>query len=66
VKLRPATVLHLMRLSESTNEAEAASARATLAAAHVWAVELPSAGADVWLWRLLAGLGRGIGVAVSV
>jgi len=64
VKLRPATVLHLMRLSESTNEAEAASARATLAAAHVWAVELPSAGADVWLWRLLAGLGRGIGVAV--
>lgn len=64
MKLRPATVLHLMRLSESTNEAEAASARATLAAAHVWAVELPSAGADVWLWRLLAGLGRGIGVAV--
>jgi hypothetical protein len=53
-----------MRLVESTNEAEAASARATLAAAHVWAVELPSAGADVWLWRLLAGLGRGIGVAV--
>lgn len=64
MKLRPATVLHLMRLSESTNEAEAASARATLAAAHVWAVELPSAGADVWLWRLLAGLGRGVGVVV--
>ena len=64
MKLRPATVLHLMRLAESTNEAEAASARATLAAAHVWAVELPSAGADVWLWRLLAGLGRGVGVAV--
>jgi hypothetical protein len=64
VKLRPSTVLHLMRLVESTNEAEAASARATLAAAHVWAVELPSAGADVWLWRLLAGLGRGIGVVV--
>jgi hypothetical protein len=64
VKLRPSTVLHLMRLVESTNEAEAASARATLAAAHVWAVELPSAGADVWLWRLLAGLGRGVGVVV--
>ncbi len=64
MKLRPATVLHLMRLAESTNEAEAASARATLAAAHVWAVELPSAGADVWLWRLLAGLGRGVGVVV--
>lgn len=64
MKLRPATVLHLMRLAESTNEAEAASARATLAAAHVWAVELPSVGADVWLWRLLAGLGRGVGVVV--
>ena len=64
MKLRPATVLHLMRLAESTNEAEAASAKATLAAAHVWAVELPSAGADVWLWRLLAGLGRGVGVVV--
>lgn len=64
MKLRPSTVLHLMRLVESTNEAEAASARATLAAAHVWAVELPSAGADVWLWRLLAGLGRGVGVVV--
>ncbi len=64
MKLRSATVLHLMRLAESTNEAEAASARATLAAAHVWAVELPSAGTDIWLWRLLAGLGRDVGVVV--
>lgn len=64
MKLRPATALHLMRLAESTNEAEAASARAALADAHIWAVELPSAGADVWLWRLLAGLGRGVGVVV--
>lgn len=31
MKLRPATILHLMRLAESSNAAEAESARATLA-----------------------------------
>ena len=64
MKLRPATILHLMRLSESDNAAEAESARATLARAQVYALSLPTHGGDVWLLRLLSSLGRDVGVVV--
>lgn len=64
MKLRPATILHLMRLAESDNAAEAESARATLARAQVYALSLPTRAGDVWLLRLLSGLGRDVGVVV--
>jgi len=64
VKLRPATILHLMRLRESTNAAEAESAHATLARAQVYAFTVPTGNGDVWLLRLLASLGRDVGVVV--
>ena len=64
MKLRPATILHLMRLAESDNPAEAESARATLARAQVYALSLPTRGGDVWLLRLLSSLGRDVGVVV--
>jgi hypothetical protein len=64
VKLRPATILHLMRLRESTNAAEAESAHATLARAQVYAFTVPTGNGDVWLLRLLSSLGRDVGVVV--